>query len=62
MIKESSITTELAHNQLSNNNCINEIIDEIIIDSKNKESKYDYSKKLQLVKKINKIKKKRLFT
>ena len=53
-----SITTEQTHNQLSENNCINEIIDEIIIDSKNKESKYDYSKKLQLVRKINKIKKK----
>jgi len=58
MKTEISITTEPAHNQLSENNCINEIIDEIIIDSKNKESKYDYSKKLQLVKKINKIKKK----
>lgn len=58
MKTEISITTEPTHNQLSENNCINEIIDEIIIDSKNKESKYDYSKKLQLVKKINKIKKK----
>jgi hypothetical protein len=58
MKTEISITTEPTHNQLSENNCINEIIDEIIIDSKNKESKYDYSKKLQLVRKINKIKKK----
>ena len=58
MKTEISITTEPTHNQLSENNCINQIIDEIIIDSKNKESKYDYSKKLQLVKKINKIKKK----
>ena len=58
MKKDFSITTEQTHNQLSENNCINEIIDEIIIDSKNKESKYDYSKKLQLVRKINKIKKK----
>jgi len=58
MKTEISITTELAHNQLSENNCINEIIDEIIIDGKNKESKYDYSRKLQLVRKINKIKKK----
>jgi hypothetical protein len=58
MKTESLITTEQIHNQLSENNCINEIIDEIIIDSKNKESKYDYTKKLQLVKKINKIKKK----
>jgi hypothetical protein len=58
MKTEISITTESTNNQLSENNCINEIIDEIIIDTKNKESKYDYSKKLQLVKKINKIKKK----
>jgi hypothetical protein len=58
MKTEVSITTESTNNQLSENNCINEIIDEIIIDTKNKESKYDYSKKLQLVKKINKIKKK----
>ena len=58
MKKDFSITTEQTHNQLLENNCINEIIDEIIIDSKNKESKYDYSKKLQLVRKINKIKKK----
>jgi hypothetical protein len=58
MKTEISITTEPTHNQLSENNCINQIIDEIIFDSKNKESKYDYSKKLQLVKKINKIKKK----
>ena len=58
MKTESLITTEPIHNQLLDNNCINEIIDEIIIDSKNKESKYDYTKKLQLVKKINKIKKK----
>jgi hypothetical protein len=55
---KTEITTEPAHNQLLENNCINQIIDEIIIESKNKESKYDYSKKLQLVKKINKIKKK----
>lgn len=61
MKTEISITTEPAHNQLSENNCINEIIDEIIIDSKNKESKYDYSKKLQLVRKINKIKKKIIY-
>jgi len=58
MKTESSIITEHSHNQLTENNCINEIIDEIIIDPKNKESKYDYSKKLQLVRKINKIKKK----
>jgi hypothetical protein len=58
MKTEISVTTESAHNQLSENNCINEIIDEIIIETKNKESKYDYSKKLQLVRKINKIKKK----
>jgi hypothetical protein len=55
---KTEITTEPTHNQLLENNCINQIIDEIIIESKNKESKYDYSKKLQLVKKINKIKKK----
>ena len=42
MKKDFSITTEQTHNQLLENNCINEIIDEIIIDSKNKESKYDY--------------------
>jgi len=58
MITENLTTVEPTHNQLSDNNCFNKIIDEIIIDSKNKESKYDYSKKLQLVKKINKIKKK----
>jgi len=58
MKTEISIKTEPINNQLSENNCINEIIDEIIIDTKNKESKYDYSKKLQLVRKINKIKKK----
>ena len=58
MKTDFSITTEPTHNQLLENNCINQIIDEIIIDSKNKESKYDYSKKLQLVRKINKIKKK----
>ena len=59
MKTEIAITNESLHNnQLSENNCINEMIDEIIIDSKNKESKYDYSKKLQLVRKINKIKKK----
>ena len=58
MKTDFSITTEPTHNQLLENNCINQIIDEIIIDSKNKESKYDYSKKLQLVRKINKINKK----
>ena len=57
-MKTEITTTEPTHNQLLENNCINQIIDEIIIESKNKESKYDYSKKLQLVKKINKIKKK----
>jgi hypothetical protein len=57
MKTESFITTEPTHNQLAENNCINQIIDEII-DPKNKESKYDYSKKLSLVRKINKIKKK----
>ena len=61
MKKDFSITTEPTHNQLLENNCINQIIDEIIIESKNKESKYDYSKKLQLVKKINKIKKKIIY-
>ena len=55
---ESSIITVPTHNQLTENNFINENVDEIIIDPKNKESKYDYSKKLQLVRKINKIKKK----
>jgi hypothetical protein len=58
MKSEISIITESTHNQLTENNCINEIVDEIIIDPKNKETKFDYSKKLQLVRKINKIKKK----
>jgi hypothetical protein len=57
MKTESSIITESMHNQLTEHNCINQIIDEII-DPKTKESKYDYSKKLLLVRKINKIKKK----
>ena len=52
---ESSIITEPIYNQFTDNNCI----DEIIIDPKNKqELKYDYSKKILLVRKINKIKKK----
>ena len=59
MKSENSIITEPIYNQLIENNCINKIIDEIIIDPKNKqELKYDYSKKLSLVRKINKIKKK----
>lgn len=66
MKSESSIINEPIYNQFTinnnytNENCIDEnCIDEIIIDSKNKqETKYDYSKKITLVRKINKIKKK----